>query len=75
MLLLGSTGLKERRLLGMVDSDPFKQTQHIGGLPIQEPQVLSDSTDCVLIAANPYREQILSQLDGLGFRGEVRTLI
>ena len=74
MLLLGSSGLKERNLLGLLDIDPYKQQQRIDGLPISAPQDVKLNDESVLITADAFRTSIARHLHKLGHRGPLHSL-
>lgn len=76
MLLLGQTALGRCRLKGLIDSDPFKQTKTLGGLPIRSPDALRDACpeDVVVVAADRFRDEICAEAARRGFPGRVFTL-
>ncbi|MBF0530245.1 MAG: class I SAM-dependent methyltransferase [Deltaproteobacteria bacterium] len=76
MLLLGTSALRRCNLRGLIDRDPYKQSQSILGLPVQSPLTLrkAEPDQAVLITALGYEEKIKNHLREMGFPGMVWTM-
>jgi len=77
MLLLGQTPLRFCNLAGLIDKDRYKQNRKIMNFPIQSPSILLDANrgDIVLITAIGYEDQVIEELENMGFVGNVFKLL
>lgn len=77
MLLLGQTPLRFCNLAGFIDKDHYKQNRKVMKMPIQSPNVLSyvNPGDTVLITAIGYEDQVIEELEYMGFLGNVFKLL
>jgi len=77
MLLLGQTPLRSCNLAGFVDKDQYKQNRKVMKIPIQSPGILANANqdDTVLITAIGYEDQVIRDLECMGFAGNVLRLV